>query len=68
MYDENDHIRMDILTDAMRKLRDVEAAKDNYKADPTEEGLEELEEEIFNLRVLLDELTREATLSADPYF
>ena len=68
MREPPDHIRLDILTDAMRKMRDVRSAKEKYKETRDEADFEEFEEEIFNLECLLDELSREATQSEDPYF
>lgn len=65
MREPPDHIRLDILTDAMRKLGDVEAALQSYKQDLADEGLEDLEEEIFNLRCLMDSLSREASIPWD---
>lgn len=68
MREPPDHIRLDILTDAMRKKRDVRNAMDKFKESRDERDLEEFEEEFFNLECQLDELSREATQSEDPYF
>jgi len=68
MREPPDHIRIDILTDAMRKKRDVRNAMDKFKETRDERDLEEFEEEFFNLECLLDELSLEAAQSEDPYF
>jgi hypothetical protein len=68
MREPPDHIRLDILTDAMRKKRDVRNAMDKFRETRDERDLEEFEEEFFNLECLLDELSLEAAQSEDPYF
>ena len=61
-------MRLDLLADAMRQLRQTEGAAKVLEKELNEENVEDLLEELENLRAVMDTLSLEETVQENDLF